>query len=91
MTFNNLDSAFSKVHNSISRTKPIQPSSIPEMQTAIDNYMLTYRRMFPLKSYSNAAHTRETQHPTQTAIQDRAVKGAGHRKQSLDDFINRKT
>ena len=49
MTFNNLNSAFNKVHNAISHTKPIQPSSISEIQTAIDNYMLTYRRMFPLK------------------------------------------
>ena len=49
VTFNNLNSAFNKVHNAISHTKLIQPSSISEIQTAIDNYMLTYRRMFPLK------------------------------------------
>ena len=49
MTFNNLNSAINKVHNAISHTKPIQPSSISEIQTAIVNHMLTYRKMFPLK------------------------------------------
>ncbi|GFN78863.1 amine oxidase [Plakobranchus ocellatus] len=49
ITFNELNKAFSTVHSAISHTKPIQQSSFPEIQAAIDNYMSVYRRMFPHK------------------------------------------
>ncbi|GFO40644.1 amine oxidase [Plakobranchus ocellatus] len=49
LLFDNLNNAFSTVHRAISHTKPIAPSSLPEIEIAIDTYMATYRRMFPRK------------------------------------------
>ena len=46
ITFNDLNSAFRTVHKFISHTAPIDDSSLPDIQTAIDNYMTIYRRMF---------------------------------------------
>ena len=45
ITFNDLNSAFGTVHKFISHTAPIDDSSLPDIQTAIDNYMTTYRRI----------------------------------------------
>ena len=45
ITFNDLNSAFRTVHKFISHTAPIDDSSLPDIQTAIDNYMTIYRRM----------------------------------------------
>ncbi|GFO09968.1 amine oxidase [Plakobranchus ocellatus] len=49
LIFDNLNNTFSTVHRAISHTKPIAPSSLPEIEIAIDTYMATYRRMFPRK------------------------------------------
>ncbi|GFO46704.1 amine oxidase [Plakobranchus ocellatus] len=49
LLFDNLNNAFSTVHRAISHTKPIAPSSLPEIEIAIDTYMATCRRMFPRK------------------------------------------
>ena len=46
ITFNDLNSAFRTVHKFVSHTAPIDDSSLPDIQTAIDNYMTIYRRMF---------------------------------------------
>ena len=43
--FDDLNSAFRTVHKFITPTAPIDDSSLPDIQTAIDNYMTTYRRM----------------------------------------------
>ena len=43
--FNDLNSAFRTIHKFISHTAPIDDSSLPDIQTAIDNYMATYRRI----------------------------------------------
>ena len=45
MSFNNLKKAFITIHRAISHTKPIHPSLLPEMHTAVDNYFLRYSRM----------------------------------------------
>ena len=49
ITFNGLNEAFSKVHNAMSYTKHIDHSRPPEIQSAIENYMTIYRRMFSHK------------------------------------------
>ncbi|GFR91920.1 amine oxidase [Elysia marginata] len=49
ITFNDLNKAFAAVHQAISHTKPINHSSLPDLQTAVDAYMTIYRRMFPRK------------------------------------------
>ena len=46
ITFNDLNSTFRIVHMFISHTAPIDDSSLPDIQIAIDNYMTTYTRMF---------------------------------------------
>ena len=43
--FNDLNSAFRTVHKFISHTAPLDDSSLPDIQTAIDNYTTTYRRI----------------------------------------------
>ena len=43
--FNNLNGAFRTIHKFISHTAPIDDSSLPDIQTAIENYMTTYRRI----------------------------------------------
>ena len=45
ITFNDLNSAFRTVHKFICHTAPIDDSSLPDIQIAIDNYMTTYRRI----------------------------------------------
>ena len=42
ITFNDLNSAFRTVLRFISHTAPIDDSSLPDIQTAINNYMTTY-------------------------------------------------
>ena len=49
ITFNDLNNAFSAVHNALSHTKPIDRSSLSEIQATIDTYMAIYRRTFPHK------------------------------------------
>ena len=45
--FNNLNEAFSQIHKVVSHTRPISQSTIPEINTAIRNYMTLYRQQFP--------------------------------------------
>ena len=47
LIFNDLNASFSQVHNAISHSKHIDTNSLASIQTAIDNYMATYRRHFP--------------------------------------------
>ena len=49
ITFDDLNNAFSAVHNALSHTKRIDHSSLSETQATIDTYMAIYRRMFPHK------------------------------------------
>ena len=45
ISFYDINSAFRTIHKFISHTAPIDDSSLQAIQTAIDNYMTTYRRM----------------------------------------------
>ncbi|GFO11820.1 amine oxidase [Plakobranchus ocellatus] len=48
--FDDINRTFSQVHKAISHTDPIQEQSIPAIQTLINNYMTTYRRLYPGKT-----------------------------------------
>lgn len=47
--FNSLNTAFEKVHNYISHSRPIHADTVPEIQLAIQDYMTIYRLYFPDK------------------------------------------
>ena len=55
--FNNLNEAFSQIHKVVSHTRPISQSTIPEINTAIRNYMTLCRQQFPRKNNIETTHS----------------------------------
>ena len=47
--FDDLNTAFAKVHKAISHCKPIKPDHIPLIQASTEDYMTLYRKQFPNK------------------------------------------